>query len=126
MKDNYVEEVFRLLNSNPTQQDLDALVESHVRIGYLAAQAENEYEAAVDRRKYAEASNYLSRKTAGEKVSDKMAEQQALLDSAQYRTAEAEAKVRYRKIANLLESIEQAINAIKFLGRFDSAINVPR
>lgn len=127
MKDNYVESVFTLLNSNPTQQDLDELVEAHVRIGYLAAQAENEYEAAVDRRKYEEANAYLAAKRAGEKVTDKVAESQAYIACVEFRNAETEAKVRSRKVANLLESIEQAINAIKFLGRYDGGqIATPR
>jgi len=126
-KDNYVESVFALLNSNPTQQNLDELVEAHVRIGYLAATAEGEYEAATDYRKYMEANAYLEAKKSGEKVTDKAAETAAFVACKEYRDAESEAKVRYRKIANLLESIEQAINAIKFLGRFDSsAISVPR
>ena len=126
-KDNYVATVFALLNSNPTQANMDELVEAHVRIGYLAAQAESEHERAVDIRKYNEANAYLAAKKAGEKVTDKVAEAQALIECAAYREEEAEAKVRYRKIANLLESIEQAINAIKFLGRFDSsAISTPR
>lgn len=125
--DNYVGQVFSLLNSNPTQQNLDELVEAHVRIGYLAAQAEGEYESAADQRKYEEANAYLAAKRSGEKVTDKMADTLASVACKQYRDAESEAKVRYRKIANLLESIEQAINAIKFLGRFDSsAISVPR
>lgn len=125
-KDNYVERVFTLLNSNPTQQDLDELVEAHVRIGYLAAQAENEYEAAVDMRKYKEANAYLDAKKSAEKMSDKAAEATAQVQCWEYRTAETEAKVRYRKIANLLESVEQSINAIKYLGRFDGAITTPR
>lgn len=124
-KDNYVERVFGLLNSNPTQQDLDELVEAHVRIGYLAAQAENEYERAADMRKYKEASAYLEAKTSGEKVTDKAAEAMAQVNCWEFRTAETEAKVRSRKVANLLESIERAIDAIEFLGRVVSAINAP-
>lgn len=120
-RDNYVERVFSLLNSNPTQQNLDELVEAHVRIGYLAAQAENEYEAAVDRRKYEEANAYLAAKRAGDKVTDKVAEAQAYVQCVEYRNAETDAKVRSRKVANLLESITQAIHAVKFLGRYDGA-----
>lgn len=125
-RDNYVEQVFLLLNSNPTQQNLDELVEAHVRIGYLAAQAEHEYEAAVDMRKYKEANAYLEAKKSGEKVSDKAAEAMAQVACWEFRNAETEAKVRSRKVANLLESIEQAINAIKFLGRYDGSIQTPR
>jgi hypothetical protein len=57
-----------------------------------------------------------------------MAEAQALVECRPQRDAEAEAKTRSRKLANLLESIEQAINAIKFLGRYDGAgaIQTPR
>lgn len=127
-KDNYVSEVFNLLNNNPTAQNLDELVEAHVRIGYIAADAESLYERAVDDRKYAEANAYLTAKRSGDKVSDKMAEAQALVECRPQRDAEAEAKTRSRKVSNLLESIEQAINAIKFLGRYDGAgaIQTPR
>lgn len=127
-KDNYVARVFEILNENPTAQDLGNLVEAHVRIGYLAAEAENMYERAVDERKYAEAQAYLTAKKSGEKVTDKMADTTAMVECREQREAEAEAKVRFRKIANLLESIEQAINAIKFLGRYDGAggIQTPR
>lgn len=127
-KDNYVSEVFNLLNQNPTAQNLDELVEAHVRIGYLAAEAEALYERAVDDRKYAEANAYLAAKRSGDKVTDKVAEAQALVQCRPERDAEAEAKTRSRKVSNLLESIEQAINAIKFLGRYDGAgaIQTPR
>jgi hypothetical protein len=126
--DNYVARVFSLLNSNPTAQNLDELVEAHVRIGYIAAQAENEYERAVDLRRYAEAEAYIRSKKSGDKVTDKMADTMALVECREQRDAEAEAKVRFRKISNLLESIEQAIMAIKFLGRYDGAgtLNTPR
>ena len=114
----------RLASSLPV---LDELVEAHVRIGYLAAQAENEYDAAVDLRKYKEANAYLDAKKSAEKMSDKAAEATAQVNCWEYRKAETEAKVRSRKVANLLESVEQAINAIKFLGRYDSStVNVPR
>lgn len=127
-KDTYISEVFTLLSSNPTAQNLDELVEAHVRIGYLAADAEAIYERAVDDRKYAEANAYLTAKRSGDKVTDRMADAQALVACRPQRDAEAEAKTRSRKLANLLESIEQAINAIKFLGRYDGAgaITTPR
>ena len=128
-KDNYVAEVFALLNSNPTSQNLDQLVEAHVRIGYLVAEAEGLYDSAVDERKYQEANAYLSAKKSGDKVTDKAADTAAFVECKEYRDREAEAKVRFKKVANLLESIEQAINAIKFLGRYDGAggvLSTPR
>lgn len=126
-KDNYVESVFTLLNSNPTQAELDSLVEAHVRIGYLAAQAEHVYEQAVDQRKYEEANAWLAAKRSAEKVTAGEASVMAEVAIREFRISETEAKVKAQKVKNLLESIEQAINAIKFLGRFDSsAISVPR
>lgn len=124
-RDNYIERVFNVLNDNPTSQNLDFLIEAHTAIGYMAAEAENLYDRAVDKRKYEEASAYLEAKRSGEKLSDKAAEAMAQVKCWDYRTAESEAKVKAQKVKNLLESLTQAINAIKFLGRYDSPIAPP-
>lgn len=125
-RDNYIERVFLTLNSNPTAADIDFLIEAHAVIGYMAAEAENLYEQAVDRRKYEEANAYLKAKRGAEKVSDKAAEAMAQVDCWDFRTAETTAKVKAQKVKNLLESLTQAINAIKFLGRYDAPVATPR
>lgn len=128
MSSDYIAGVFATLARNPTAADMDTLVEAHARIGYLAAEAENLYDMAVDARKYEEAQAYLEvKQSAEQKVSDKAAEAMAQVKCWTYRTKETEAKVKAAKVKNLLESVEQAINAIKFIGRFDSsAVSVPR
>lgn len=113
----YLLTVLAKLQSNPTAQDIDLLVEAYSRVGYIAADAEGLAEQAEAERKHAEAEAYLTAKRAEGKVTDKEAETRALLATKDYRYREVEARTKARKLKNLLESIEQAINAIKFLGR---------
>jgi hypothetical protein len=117
----YLLTVLAKLQDNPTAQDIDFFVEAYSRIGYLAADAEGLAEEAEAERKHAEASAYLEVKREavlkGEKVTEREAEAQALIRVQSYREAEVEARTKARKLRNLLESVEQAINAIKFIGR---------
>lgn len=116
-QDQYVIRLIQTLNSNPTAAELDLLVEGYSNIGYLLAEAEGLAEEAENVRKHNEASNYLSVKQSGERVTDKQAESQALVMSKADRDREVAAFVKARKLKNLRDSIEQAINAIKYLGR---------
>lgn len=113
----YVARVFKLVSSSPTSAELDELLEAHARIGYLAAEAEGLAEEAENVRKYEEANAYLNAKRAEEKVTERVAEAKAALATHPHRTAEAEATTKARKLKNLLESITQVINGIKYLGR---------
>lgn len=113
----YLTRLIAKLQLNPTGQDIDYLVEAYARVGYLAAEAEGLAEQAEAVRKHREAEEYLHAKQSGEKVTDKMAETLALSFTKEERDAEVEARTKARKLKNLLNSIEQAINAIKFLGR---------
>lgn len=114
---NYLLRVLGVLQSNPTAAEIDFLVEAYSRVGYLAAEAEGVAEQAESERKHAEAQAYYQSKVSGEKVTDKFAETAALIATKEFRDKEVEARTSARKLKNLLDSIEQAINAIKFLGR---------
>ena len=113
----YLLQVFRTLNSNPTAADIDFLVEAYARVGYLAADAEGLAEQAEAERKHAEATAYLDAKRLGDKVTDRRADAIAMQATKEYRDGEVEARTKARKLKNLLNSIEQAINAVKYLGR---------
>jgi hypothetical protein len=117
LTDQYVASVIRTLSQNPTGAELDFLVEAFSNIGYLVSEAEGLAEEAENVRKHNEATNYLTVKQSGDKVTDRQAEAQALVMGVNDRKREVEARVKARKLKNLRDSIEQAINAIKFLGR---------
>lgn len=125
MNDDYLKEVFRVLTDNPTQQDLDFLIEAYAKVGYLASDAERAAEEAVNVRKYEEAQEWLKAKTekrVGERgVSDETANKMALIATYGLRTAEAVAIAKSKKVNNLLDSLREAIHAVKFLGRYDSS-----
>lgn len=113
----YVAGVIDRVTSGPTTSDLDYLVEAHASIGYYAAQAEAIANEAEVTRKVAEANSILHGRAADPKASFAILEAQAVADTAELRMAEAKAKSNAKKLTNLLESVEQAINAIKYLGR---------
>lgn len=117
MSADYLQRVMAVLQNNPTAADIDFLVEAYASVGYLAAEAEGLAEYAESVRKHVEAEQYLTAKRNIEKITDKQAEAIALLNTKEQRDAEAEARTKARKLKNLLNSIEQAINAIKFIGR---------
>jgi hypothetical protein len=120
-RDQYLARVLGVLQSNPTASELDFLVEAFANVGYLAAEAEGMAEDAENLRKHEEASAYLRAKRAaierGEKLTEREAEAIASVETRDLKTAEVEARTKARKLKNLLDSLEQAINAIKFLGR---------
>ena len=125
-QDNYVAELFKVLSSNPTAQNLDFLVEGYTRMGYLAAQAESDAEYAEAQRKYEEATAYADAKSdhePGERVTDSAAQSIAFVRTFDRRKEEIKAREKAQKLKNLLLALEQAINAIKFLGRYDSPIS---
>lgn len=122
---DYAARVLAVLQAGPTNADLNFLVEAYTNLGYLAAQAQGEAEMAEARRKYEEANAYRTAKMSGEKVTERQAEAEAAVSTWDFRQAEVEARTRARKLQNLLDSTEQAINAIKFLGRYDAPVRVP-
>jgi len=116
-RDEFLAEVLHTLSNNPTVGDLDFLVEAYTKVGYYAAEAEGLAEVATNARKTHEADAYLTAKRSGDKITDRMADSIAAVQTKTFRDAEAEANTKARKLRNLLGSIEQAINAQKYLGR---------
>ena len=119
----YIQKVFTTLADNPTAAQLDFLVEAHANIGYLAADAESLAEMAEADRKNAEATYYLEAKKGEGKVTDKQADAMAEVKAWPKRQAELEAKTKATKLKNLLETVREAIHAVKFLGRYDSPVD---
>lgn len=113
-----------VLKSNPTSAELDFLVSAYAVLGNIAADAQGDAEEAELTRKVAEANAFRTAKSLGntnsEKVSDTTANNIALANTISERQAEIEARTRAKKIAALLDSVREAINACKFLGRYDS------
>ena len=126
MSDDYVKRVLLTLQDNPTASNLDFLVEAYANIGYLSADAQTQADEAEAFRKFRVAEAYLAAKRGGEKVTDRQAEALAEVNTWEFRQASIEAAGKAAKLKNLLESVEQAINAIKFLGRYDSPVTLPK
>jgi hypothetical protein len=126
MSNEYLETVMAKLRDNPTAQDIDFFIEAHARIGYLASVASGNAEYAEQARKFAEASAYADARANGAKSSAD-AERAAILATDNERNDEIRAREAAAKLRNLLNSVEQAINGIKFLSRnTDSPMNLPR
>lgn len=117
MSNEYVAEVLDKLSNNPTAQDLDYLIEAHAQIGYLAATAKGRAETAEAVRKYERASAYARARESGRAKSAVDADNLALIETRDFEIAEIRARETAAKMANLLGSIEQSINGIKYLGR---------
>jgi hypothetical protein len=121
-----------LLKSNPTAQHLDDLVTSFAILGNLAADAQSLAEEAEMKRKYAQAEAFKRAKEmrSDKPLSDAAANNYAMLETQDEQQEEINARTKAKKITHLLDAVEQNINAIKFLGKFDSApsanINLPR
>jgi hypothetical protein len=113
----YIAEVLDKLSNNPTAQDLDYLIEAHARVGYLAATARGRAEQAEATKKYHRATAYADARASGRAKSATDADNIALIETRDYETAEIRARETATKISNLLGSIEQSINGIKYLGR---------
>lgn len=119
--DQYVAKAIDILRSKPTAGDIDFLVSAYHVIGNLAAEAEGLAEERENRRKHVEANEYLRAKLdaekAGKRLTEREAEAVAMSEAFPERTFEVEARTNARKLRNLMLSLQEAINAIKFLGR---------
>lgn len=120
MGNDIVARTMEVLASNPTAAELDFLVQAHNAVGYLAASAETAAEEAEARRKYETNVCYVNLKLTGEKMTDKEATARAEVAAWSYMQAEVKAAGKARQLKNLLSTVTEAINAIKFLGRYDS------
>lgn len=107
----------KTLTSNPTSADLNLLIEAHTKLGYLAGVAEGEADMAYAVRKNEEANAFKKMMTSGEKMSAAAAERMAEIEVWDLKMAEIETKTSATKIKNLLQSVTEAINGIKFIGR---------
>jgi hypothetical protein len=124
--EQFLQRTMRVLQDNPSAADLDYLVSAYAILGNIAADAQHDAEVAELQRKVAEANAYRQAKSNGDKVTDTMANNIALANTATERQAEIDARTRAKKIAALLDSVREAINAVKFLGRYDSSsIRIP-
>lgn len=129
MNDDYLKGVFQMLTSNPTSQNLDALIEAYARVGYLASEAETAAEEAANVRKHEEASEWVKAKQGpqigGRGVSDDTATKMAMLATFGLKQREIEAQGKARKIENLLEALRECLWSIRHLGKYDSStINI--
>lgn len=123
MPNAYIQEVLQKLSSNPTAQDIDYFIEAHARIGYLAGVAQTTAEQCEAERKYHEAVAFIDARQSGAgSAADATAK--AMVVVRDFRNSEIIAHGNAVKLKNLLDSIEQAINGIKFLGRATD-VNLP-
>jgi hypothetical protein len=119
----YIQRVLYTLSNNPTAAEIDFLVEAHARIGYIAGRAESEAEMAEQQRKFDEATAAARIRedaiSSGVKITADAIAAKVTIETHDAKLAEIKAYERAKKLKNLLESVTQAIHAVKFLGRFD-------
>lgn len=126
MANDYLTQVLDKLEDNPTSADLDFFLEAFARVGYLASVAQGKAELAEQTRRVAESTAYLNARRSGAKSSAD-AERDATLRTNSERISEINAREAAAKLKHLLNSIEQVINGIKYLGRqTDSPMTLPR
>lgn len=119
----YITEVLHTIQNNPTSASLDYLVSAFANIGYLAATAQSDAEMAEAQRKYDEATHAAAiRENAaisGNKITAEQVSAKVAIECFDSKKAEIKAYERARKLKNLQDSVEQAINAIKHLSRME-------
>jgi len=126
MANDYLTEVLEKLEDNPTSADLDFFLEAFARVGYLASVAQGKSEHAEQNRRLAEAMAYADARRKGARSSAD-AERDAIVRTNSERVEEINARESAAKLKHLLNSIEQTINGIKYLGRqTDAPMNLPR
>ncbi len=124
MPNDYVAEVLEKLQTNPTAQDLDYFIEAHARVGYLVSTARGRAEFAESNLKFQRATRYAESRQSGEAKSAGDADALAVIATIDTERESIRSREIYSKLANLLGSIEQAINGIKYLGRATD-VNLP-
>lgn len=118
----YISEVLDKLTEAPTAQNLDFLVSAHAQIGYYAAVAQSDADMAKAEREYAEAESFSKHKQADIKATAAQLEAYATIESMAHRRAEIKAATSAKKLTNLWDSVRQAIDAVKFLGKYEGPI----
>lgn len=120
----YVGHVFSILSSSPTSQDLDFLVEAYTKIGYYVAVSIGDADMEDAKLDYQIAEAKDEMKRSGDKVTAAVLESHAILATYDQRNKAIKARTDARKLMNLYQSVEQAINAVKYLGRMDNNVKV--
>ena len=117
MPNEYLEQVVQKLQENPTAQDIDFFIEAHSRVGYLVSVARGRAELAEATAKYKRATAYADARASGTAKSAVDAEQHAIVASFDEDQNAIRAREQFVKLTNLLNSITEAINGIKFVSR---------
>lgn len=120
----YVSRVFSILSSSPTSQDLDFLLEAYNKIGYYAASSIGIADMEEAQLEYDMAEAKQSMKQGSEKVTAAIMEAHATIATFDQKKKSIKARTDARKMMNLYQSIEQAINAVKYLGKMDSSVRI--
>jgi hypothetical protein len=116
--EQYIKQVFKVLTNDPTDPgNLTFLVEAHAKVSNLTAKAVGLADEAESQRKYADAETINRLKGEDPKITATLLESKAYVENYYLRQEENKRRTDARKLQNLLDSIEQGINAIKFLGR---------
>lgn len=124
MSNEYLSQVLAKLQDNPTAQDLDFFIEAHARVGQLVGVARGRAELAESTAKYRRATEYANARANGIAKSAVDAEHYAITASFEEDGLAIRSRESFTKLSNLLNSIEQAINGIKYLGRATD-VNLP-
>jgi len=110
--------VLGLLGSGVTdQQHFESFLIGYQILGRLVAVAQGESELAEMNRKVEWARAFALAKTGEGKPSDRLAEATADIAVEQLRKDEIKARESYTKLKHTRESVWEAINALKYLGR---------
>lgn len=114
----------RMLGSGQaTAQNLEDYLISYQVLGTLVAIAQGESEMAEATRKVEWAKAFGRYKRGEEKLSDRTAEALADEETADLRRLEVKSRENWMKLKNTRESVWEAIQAIKFLGRMDGRVS---
>lgn len=113
----YVARVMRLVSSSPTAASMDELLSAHARLGYISASANQIAEYAESERKYQESVAAVRFKQQDPKASATTIDNLTKQATWDFMQEEISARGRAKKISNLLSSVQECINGIKFLGR---------
>lgn len=120
----YVNKVIDVMFDSPTAQQMSFLIEAYAKIGYYAAAAESMADEAETALKLEEADSFVETKESDPKASVEMVKSKVMLATTGARDRYNYRKRDARKLKVLHESIEQAINAIKFLDRNAGAVRI--
>ncbi len=120
----YVASVLDILSDDPSNAEMSMLLEAHVRISYYAAIAQGIYEEAKAVREYNEATCKRDRKLQGDKITGLELDAYATIETWPLKKTEISAQSTAKKLSNLLGSITETVNGIKFLHRAEGTFRV--